>query len=79
MATRLIFSGNTVLCSVPWRVGTGRVGTDSTESVQARCTLSDVLRPDKSLKAVSDLNERDGQCANTLRGLDSTHPAASSS
>ncbi len=29
--------------------------------------------------AVSDLNERDRQCQNTLRGSNTTHPAPSSS
>ena len=58
-------------------VGAGRVGTESGD--RARCTLSVVRRPDESLKAVSDLIERDRQCQNTLGGSDTTHPAASSS
>ena len=37
--------------------GTGRVGTESED--QARCTLSVVRRPNESLGAVSDRNERD--------------------
>ena len=41
--------------------------------------LSVLRLPDESLNAVSDLHERDRQCANTLEGSDTTHPAASSS
>ncbi len=39
--------------------------------------LSVVRRPDESLRAVSDLRERDRQCANTLGGSYTTHPVAS--
>ncbi len=57
--------------------GMGRVGTESGDG--ARCTLSVVRCPDESLRAVSDLCERDRQCVNTLGGSDTTHSAASSS
>ncbi len=46
---------------------------------RARLTLSVLRHLDKSLKAVSDLHERDRQCVNTLGGSDTTHHAASSS
>ncbi len=53
----------------------GRVGTESED--QDRCMFSVLRRPDESLKAVSDLRARDRQCANTLGGSNTTHPAAS--
>ncbi len=74
-ATRFIFSGNPVSCLSPWRDGTG--WTESGD--WARLTLSVLRHPYESLKAVSDLHERDRQCANTLGGSDTTHLAASSS
>ncbi len=57
--------------------GIGWVVTESGD--QARCMLSVVQHPDKSLRAVLDLHERDRQCANTLGGSSTTHPAVSSS
>ncbi len=57
-----------------------RYRTGWTESGdKARFTLSVLQHPDESLEAVSDLCERDRQCANTLRGSDTMHPAVSSS
>ena len=70
-----MFNGNLVSCLSPWRDGT--VETQSGD--QARCTLSVVLCPNESLKSVSDLRERDRQCANTLGGSDARHRAVSSS
>ena len=72
-ATRFKFSGNPVSCLSPWRDGTGWTVLGD----RARLTLLVLRHPDESLKAVSDLHERESQCANTLRGSDTTHPAAS--
>ncbi len=71
--TRFIFDGNPCIVSVPLegRYGQDRVGrSTSPHALSLSC-------PDESLKAVSDLHERDGQRANTLRGSDTTHPTAS--
>ncbi len=57
--------------------GIRRAGIESGD--QARCMLLVIRRPDESLRAVSDLRQRDRQCANTLEGSDTTHPAVSSS
>ena len=74
-ATRFIFHGNPCIVSVPLDGHNGK--TESGD--RPRLTLSVLRHPDESLKAISDLHERDGQRANTLRGSDTTHPAASSS
>ncbi len=67
-----LFSGNPVSCLSPWRDGTGCNRVRRSSSLHA-------LSPDDSLKAVSNLRGRDRQCVNTLRGSDTTHPAACSS
>ncbi len=75
MATRFIFSGNPASSLFP---GRDRIGwTESGD--RARLTLLVLRCPNESLKAVLDLHERERQCANTPRGLDTTHPAVSSS
>ncbi len=70
-----LINGNAASYSVTLE---GRDGLDQRQD-QARYTLSVIWRPDESLMAVSDLCQRDRQCANTLGGSDTTHQVASSS
>ncbi len=57
----------------------GRDGFEQSQEIKLAARSQSYGAPDKSLKAVSNLRERDGQCVNTLGGSDTTHPAASSS